>query len=91
MTSDSSHSEHLSRHLKQVRRTLDAAQVDALLEAAGLRAVGGELKTVAGKDLGPDACARYLEAVKRELGDAVYYPARVNFILARCSGVRQDS
>lgn len=82
-----SHGEHLARHLQRIKRTLDPAKVEGVLRAAGLREGEVGLKGADGSEVGPAQCASYLDAIRRLLGDAEYYPARVDFILARCSSV----
>ena len=89
MNATRSHEEHLARHVARLRRTIDAATVRALLETAGLRDGLAGLKNLDGGDVGPSECASYLDALRRVLGDAEYYPARVNFILARCSSMAE--
>jgi hypothetical protein len=91
MTAPSMHGDHVSRHLAHLARAHDALEIRALLECATLRRSGAELISIEGSDIGPAECTRYLEAVRQVMGDAEYYPARVNFILARCACLAQPS
>ena len=88
MTAPSSHREHLARHLERVSRSFGAAKAQAVLERATLHLEGSQVKTSNGGEVGPTECTQYLEAVRMVIGDTEYFPARVNFILAGCSGVQ---
>lgn len=91
MTAPSMHGEHVSRHLAHLARAHDPLEIQALLDRAALHRKGHALSNIEGSDIGPAECTRYLEAVRQVLGDAEYYPARVNFILARCACLAQPS
>lgn len=86
-----SHREHVARHLDRLARSCGDAQARAVLDLTSLRLVGAQLTTSQGGDVGPAECAQYLEAVKLVLGDPEYLPARVNFILARCTCLTQPA
>lgn len=81
----STHASHLARHLDHLSKTHGREELDALLERAAMHWDGSRLTSGNGGEVGSAECARYLEAVREVLGDSVYMPARVNFILARCS------
>jgi len=87
VTSPSSHREHLARHLDRVSRSFGAAQAQAVLERATVHLEGSQVKTSQGGEVGPTDCTQYLDAVRAVIGNTEYFPARVNFILAGCSGV----
>jgi hypothetical protein len=91
MTGLATHGEHLGRHLQKLKPRFDHTRVQELLDAAGLQEGSGGVKSAAGGEIAPMHCAAYLDALRGILGDAEYYPARVNFILARCSCVNASA